>query len=102
MLKRSVIRITGLATALFVALVMSASGALAMRPRDPDVGGTGAPNVVKAGHLSAGTAASTPAPSSGFEVFGQTWQLALAVVVASIAVVALAAIATRRHHLAQA
>ena len=87
MLHHSIIRITGLASALLFGLVMSAGSALAMRPRDPSVSG--------------GTA-STPAPSPGFQVFGQTWQLALAVVVASIAVVALTVIATRRRHLAQA
>lgn len=102
MLKRSVIRITGLATVLFLAIVMSAEGALAMRPRDPVSAGTSVPHVAKAGHLTAGAAASTPAPSSSFQVFGQTWQLALAIVVAGIALVALTVIATRRHRLAHA
>ena len=87
MLNHSIIRITGLASALFVGLVMSAGSALAVRPRDPSV---------------SGGPASTPAPSPAFEVFGQTWQLAVAIVVASIAVVALAVIATRQRHLAHA
>ncbi|MEO6997768.1 MAG: hypothetical protein ABI112_06765 [Terracoccus sp.] len=60
------------------------------------------PAVGRAGHLTAGTLASTPAPSSGFQVFGQAWQLALAIVVVCIAVFALSVIATRRYRLAQA
>ncbi len=87
MLNHSIIRITGLASALLFGLVTSAGSALAVRPRDPSVSG--------------GTA-STPTPSPAFEIFGQTWQLALAIVVASIAVVALAVISTRRHRLAHA
>ncbi|MDN5777442.1 MAG: hypothetical protein L0H96_11065 [Humibacillus sp.] len=84
MVNHSIIRITGLVSALFVGLVMSAGSALAVRPRDPSVGGEPAP---------------TPVPAPAFEVFGQTWQLALAIVVAGIAVVALMVSPTRRRPL---
>lgn len=82
MLKHTIVRITGLATALFAALVMSAESALAVILPDPG---------------TEDGAALTAATSSGFEVLGQSGQVALAVVVAGIAIVALAVIATRRH-----
>lgn len=82
MFKHSFVRIAGLTTALFVALAMSAEGALAVVLPDPGV---------VDGNVS------TAAPSSGLEVLGQPWLVALALVVVGIAVVALAITAARRH-----
>lgn len=82
MLKNTIVRITGLVTAVFVAMVVSAQSALARILVDPG--------------SEDGIAAA--APSSGFEVLDQSWLVPLAIVVAGIAIVAVVVIATRRHH----
>ena len=82
MFKHIIVRITALVTVLFVPMVVSAQSALARILVDP-----GYEDEI-----------AVAPPSSGFEVLGQPWQVALAIVVVGLGVVALAIIATRRHH----
>ena len=87
LVRKVIIRAAGLATALFVGLVVSAEGALAVRPRDPGA------------VTDSGAAVPTPAIAP-FDVFGQPWQVALAVVVAALAVTVLIVTSRRPHRVA--
>ena len=83
MLKNLIVRITGLATAVFVALLVSAQSALAILLPDPGV---------VDGNVS------TAAPSSGFDVLAQPWLVPLVVVIVGLVVVALSVVVVRRRH----
>ncbi len=74
LVRKVIIRVAGLATALFVGLIVSAEGALAVR---------------------------SPA-TADFEVFGQPWQVALAILVAALAVTVLIVTTRRPHRVASA
>lgn len=81
MFRHVIARITGSITALAAFIVFTASTALAKV--DPGLG------------EGSGTAPPTEVP---FEVFGMSWQLALALALALIAAVGLAFTAQHRHH----
>ncbi len=89
LVRKVIIRVAGLATALFVGLIVSAEGALAVRPRDPGA------------VMDSGVAVPSPA-TADFEVFGQPWQVALAILVAALAVTVLIVTTRRPHRVASA
>ncbi len=84
MFRHVIARITGSITAFAAFLVFTASTALAKV--DPGLG------------EGSGSAPPAPAPSTPFEVFGMSWQLALALGLALIAAIGLAFTVQHRHH----